>query len=44
MTDTEFQQFIVMDVTPPIVFPEFFWKTHESGYWGMKVVTGYSPM
>ena len=38
MTDTEFQQFIVMDVTPPIVFPEFFYHSQAVGIL-MKVVT-----
>ena len=38
MTDTEFQQFIVMDVTPPIVFPEFFCRSQAVGRL-MKVVT-----
>ena len=38
MSDTELQQFIVMDVTPTIVFPEFFCHSQAVGRL-MKVVT-----
>ena len=38
MTDTELPQFIVMDVTPTIVFPEFFCHSQAVGRL-MKVVT-----
>ena len=38
MTDTEFQQFIEMDVTAPIVFSEFFCHSQAVGIL-MKVVT-----
>ena len=31
MTDTELQQFIVMDVTPTIVFPEFYCHSQAVG-------------
>ena len=41
MTDTEFQQFIEMDVTPPIVFSEFFCHPQAVGIL-MKVVTEVS--
>ena len=38
MMDTELQQFIVMDVTPTVVFPEFFCHLQAVGRL-MKVVT-----
>ena len=38
MMSTELQQFIVMDVTPTIVFPEFFCHSRAVGRL-MKVVT-----
>ena len=38
MTESELQQFIVMDVTPTIVFPEFFCHSQAVGRL-MKVVT-----
>ena len=38
MADTELQQFIVMDLTPTIVFPEFFCHSQVVGRL-MKVVT-----
>ena len=38
MTDTELQRFIVMNVTPTIVFPEFFCHSQAVGRL-MKVVT-----
>ena len=38
MTDTELLQFIVMDVTPIIVFPEFFCHSQAVGRL-MKMVT-----
>ena len=38
MTDIELQQFIAMDVTPTIVFPEFFFHSQVVGRL-MEVVT-----